>query len=58
MISTKTLCSVTPELAPLLVQWVADTDGKSRSTERPDWRQKAHDPVSIFTPCCGKPYWL
>ncbi len=29
--------------APLLVQWVADTDGKSQYTERPDWREKAHE---------------
>ncbi len=29
--------------APLLVQWVADTDGKSQYYRRPDWREKAHE---------------
>ncbi len=28
---------------PLLVQWVADTDGKSQYYRAPDWREKAHE---------------
>ncbi len=36
---------------------MADTDGKSRSTERPDWREKAHEYGFNFHTMYGEPYW-
>ncbi len=49
-VAKQSICSVA-QLAPLLVQWVADTDGRVSITERPDWREKAHEYGFNFTPC-------
>ncbi len=50
LLPNKALCSVA-QPAPLLVQWWLIPMERVSITERPDWREKATNTVSIFTPC-------
>lgn len=56
LLPNKALCSVA-QPAPLLVQWVADTDGKSQYYRAPGLARKSHEYGFNFHTMYGEPYW-